>query len=316
MSTTMPKRYCKVEVKDPQGNVRTFLNQDSLGPRMDFFVIRKTQTFQNGFSTAEIKIYNLSDETFTFLKTQGLEVSLVCGTQNIRNGVIDQIFNGYVYTVLRTKESTDIITMLHCSTVDPTNAKTSLTFSKSYQSVKLKDLLKEISNDMDMELVLGGNYFSGVVITNKSFFEDCKLVLDELAQTYEFEWEIRGNKLYIFKIDENNTNTRIFEFNRSSGLLKPPVVTEKGVDIEVFLQPNINPSDRFLLNAQYATFNLGALQYQDRISSKISIGFIRTTKDNRYAGNFKTLFLVHQGSTHTDEWKTRIEGYTQGSEAA
>ena len=80
------------------------------------------------------------------------------------------------------------------------------------------------------------------------------------------------------------------------------------------MQPGINPADRFFLNAEYATFNLGALQFQDRISSKVSIGFIRNTTDNRYVGKFKTLFLVHQGSTHTDEWKTRIEGYTFPSE--
>jgi hypothetical protein len=320
MSTAMPKRYCKIEVKDPQGNVRTFLNQDSLGPRIDFFVIRKTQTFQNGFSTAEIKIYNLAargeNNSFDFLKTKGLEISMICGTQGIRNGVIDQIFNGYVYTVLRTKEGPDIITILYCSTVDPENPKTALTLSKSYKQIKLRALLKEIADDMGMELVLGGNYYNDVIITKRSYAEDCKMVLDELAQTYEFNWEIRGNKLYIFKIDDNNTNTRVFEFNRSSGLLKPPIVTEKGVDIEIFLQPNINPADRFILQSEFATFNLGALQFQDRISSKISIGFIRTINDNRYTGNFQTLFLVHQGSTHTDEWKTRIEGYLQGLEAA
>lgn len=313
MSISMPKRYCKVEVKDDQGNIRTFLNQDSLGLRMDFYVIRKIQTFQNGFSTAEIKIYNLKDETFTFLRDKGREVSLVAGTQNIKDGVVDQLFNGWVYSVLRTKEDTDIITILYCSTVDPNNPKATKTFSKSYESIKLIDLLKNIATEMDMEIVLGGNYYPGVVITKKSFFNDSKLVLDELARTYEFDWEARGGKLIINKIDDaNNTNVRIFEFSRSSGLLKPPVVTEKGVDIEVFLQPNINPSDKFFLNAQYATFNLGALEFQDRVSSKISSGFVRHAKDNRYVGRYKTLFLVHMGSTHTDEWKTRIEGNTEG----
>jgi hypothetical protein len=313
MSITMPKRYVKIEVTDEDGTVKTFLNQNSVGPRVDFYVIRKTQTFGNGFSTAEIKIYNLKDETFKFLRNKGKEISLKCGHENVNGATINQVFNGFVYSVLRNKVGPDIITILYCSTVHPNNPKFKLLFSRTYARIPLTDLLKSLANDMGVTLALNCN-FSGVNIVNRSYCKEAKLVLDELATTYEFIWEVRGNNLYINKIDDvNNNNVKIFEFSHASGLLKPPVVTEKGVDIYVFLQPNINPMDKFFLNAEFATFNLGALQFQDRISSKINVGTIRVSEDgNRYVGRYTVLFLVDEGSTHTETWQTRIEGIAEG----
>ena len=64
----MPKRYCKVEILDTTGNSIVFENKNSIGARIEFSVVNKTQTFQHGFNTAQIRIYNLKDETFEFLR--------------------------------------------------------------------------------------------------------------------------------------------------------------------------------------------------------------------------------------------------------
>jgi hypothetical protein len=308
--SSIPKRYCKVEVRDAQNNIKTFLNQNSIGARIDFDVTRKTQTFENGFSIAEIKLFNLSDDTFKFLRDSGREISLTAGHQNVQNAVIGQLFDGFIYSVMRTKVDTDVITILYCSTLDPKNSRLNLVFSKSYQNISLVSLIQNMATEMGLTLAMDTGDFTGITITNKSFFKDCKLVLDHLARLYAFTWEIRGTKLVILKIGSDKV--RLFEFSRASGLLRPPVVTEKGVDIEIFLEPNINPSDKFLLNAQYASFNLGALEFQDRLSSKINIGTIRVTKDSRYVGKYTTLFLVHNGSTHTNQWSTKIDGWMDG----
>jgi len=308
-----PLRYCQVVVKDNQGTTKGFLSESSVGPRIDFNVVRKTQTFAGGFSTAQIKIYNISDKTFAFLKKKGNEISLIAGNQNIEKASIGQLFNGYVYSTVRDKQGPDVVTIMYCSTVDPINSRTHLTFSKSYQSITLINLLKALASEMSMTITIDASDFKGITIGPKSFFNDGNAVLDEIARSYNFMWEVRGTEIVINKIGSNKV--RVFEFSHASGLRKPPIITEKGVDIEVPLTPNINPGDKFILNAEFATYNLGALEFQDRITDKVALGTIKVLDDGRYVGNYWTLFLVHDGSTHTNQWATRIEGWVQSGTA-
>jgi hypothetical protein len=308
-SKMLPRRYCLVEIADAQGNFLNFENKNSVGPRIDFDVTRKTQSFHNGFSTAEIKLYNLNFKSFKFLRDQGRQITVTAGHEHTLEDNKGKIFEGYVYSVKRTKIDTDIIVILYCSTLDPGNQKLRKVNSYSFQEIKLKALIDKIATSAGLSASMSEPSQFNAVIINRAYQCTGLELLNELAAEYRFTFEIIKNTLKILKIGSTSVNS--FEFNRSKGLLKPPVITEKGVDIEVFLTPNIGPQDIFNLKAEFANFNLGALEFQDRLASKLNIGFVKEIQDTDYTlyyGKYHVLFLVHTGSTHTNTWQTRIEG--------
>lgn len=321
-SSTTPLRYVECVIQDPTGDSYSFINDKSLGLRIDFSVVSKAQAFKGGFNTAQIRIYNLSDSIFKFIKPADLNQStrfirLVAGNRNIKysnqaiiddtevtvvqDGITGTLFEGYIYSAIRSKEGTDIVTILYCSTNDGT--KTNF-FNIAYKKVSLNQILKDIATKL--ELTLDADNFA-VDFVDYSFSNNAFAVLDELACNYNLLWSVFGTKLIVRDI---NTKGNIFEFDKSSGLLKPPIYTEKGVDLEVMLNPLIRPNDTFILNSDFGTFNLGALEFSDRTSDKTQGGFLREGAALNYYGEYECLFLTHNGSTHTNIWNTRIEGMT------
>jgi hypothetical protein len=314
----MPKRYCKVEVKDATGASTVFENKNSIGARIEFSVVNKTQTFQHGFNTAQIRIYNLTNERFDYLRQSGKEVSLTVGTDNLNDNPNFEnpftnrgiIFNGYIYNVARTKEDTDIVTILYCSSMNNTSANLNLVLSQTFENITLNKLLDTIATDTG--LAITRDNFTGVSIASRSYFNEYKIVLNQLALKYGFTWSLNNKTLIVRK--RGSTDVQVFEFSADSGLLKPPILTEKGVDIEVFLQPNIKPQDQFQLNSKFGSFKLGALEFQERITAPTSIAYLRTQVNGRYTGTYTALFITHDGSTHTNQWVTRIEGWFNPNE--
>jgi hypothetical protein len=307
-------RYVKTTVVSKNNEVQIILNDNSKGARIDFDITRKTPTFQNGFSTAEIKIYNLSFKNFVFLRDKGKSIQLEAGHRNTTDKNNGVCFLGFIYSVMRTKIDTNIVTILYCSTLDIKNTEIRKPLKDySLKQIDLYSLLLKISSDIGLTLITNCSNFKNVILTDVSFKDNALVTLEYLAQKYEFIYDINGKTLLVSLIEE--TKTKVFEINRATGLLKPPIITEKGVDLEVFLMPQIQPQDLFNLSTQYASFNLGALEFQDRPSSKINIGNIRSTDltdTNIYVGQFRVLFLNHTGSTHTNQWSTRIEGCIKG----
>jgi hypothetical protein len=98
-----------------------------------------------------------------------------------------------------------------------------------------------------------------------------------------------------------------FSFTPESGLLKPPMKTEAGADIEVFLEPYINPSDYYTINAKFLDYNISALEFRQALKDR-RFDNIRVPNKDRYVGKYRVLNLIHEGSTHTNTWYTRIVG--------
>ena len=101
-----------------------------------------------------------------------------------------------------------------------------------------------------------------------------------------------------------------FVYNPSSGLLRTPTFTEKGCDLKVQLEPSIQPENRFELEARFANFNLGAMEFVERVRGRVILGGLtRNVYTGRYHGTYSVMQLVHEGSTHDNVWQTSIEGW-------
>lgn len=305
-SATLLKRVVIVNIADKNGkNTKNFTNRNSIGARIDFTVVKYPQSGGNGLNIANISIYNITDDTFKFLSEQGQEISLEAGWESN----YATIFNGSIMSVIRTREGTDIITRIYANENGMTD-RVNRVLNKSYNTISLNDFLDSLSS---YGFAVNRPNFTEV-IQNRTFSGSLSDILRNLAARYNFVYEVKGNILVISKNDD--PNRIVFEFSPQSGMIKPPVITEKGADLEIFLQPNINPNDRFKLNSKFATFNIGAMEFVERVRE----GFINTTgvkfvsgvNATRYEGKYKVIQLQHEGSTHSNTWFTRLDGIRTG----
>lgn len=302
-------RHCKVEVQNGTvinnkvkfGNViTTFENKNSVGTRIDFTIDRLPNCLGGGMSTAQIKLYNLKDDTFDYLASNGYKVFLSAGYGDM----INPIFIGNILTVLRKKIMTDVVTTLYCNTNFSNNNVDSL-ISEPITSMSLNTLLKKIASKQGIKSSIDD--FKGVNVVNTTFENYSTTdILNFLAIKYKFNWWLDNDILKIKRIPQN---TAAHIFTPESGLLKPPMKTELGVDIEVFLQPFISPSDLFELSSKFADYNLAGMEFVERVRGG-NFDKKRVPKADRFSGKYSILTLTHEGSTHTNSWYTRIVGQT------
>ena len=310
-----PKRVCIVTVDDGKGHTIEYGYRNSIGPRIIFNVVRLPSGQQNGANTAQIRLYNISDSSFTFLSTctktaktgKGpVNVSLVAG----REEDYGSIFNGTLHSLARNKEGPDTITTLYCSTT--AGNVMSKTVAKSYVSIPLNSFLNTMAKDFG--ITISHPDFGGVTIVNRTFFGKMEDVLTTLGIKYNFTFDIlNATTIRVQKMDKKNKV--VYEFNPSSGLLKPPIVTEKGVDIECLLRPSLNPGDVFILNARFANFNLGSMEWTDRatgdqVKTYIPQNFVQSGPDLRFVGTYQILQMTIDGDTHGNTWKDILESET------
>jgi hypothetical protein len=290
-----PNRYIKVQVLDDSNREVVFENTNSLGARIDFMVERLPTSHSGGMNIAQVQIYNLKDETFDFIASSGYVVNITVGYRDQNN----LVFNGRVLSAFRRKEMADVITSLYCSTTFENDKDI---VNMSIETMKLEDLLKKIAKDQKLDIQTDS--FTHV-IKDRSIFGSPVDVLNNLALRYNFTWWLDNGTLII---KENRLETPRFFFSPESSLLKPPIRTEAGVDIEIYLNPFINPSDVFELSSKFADYRLAGLEFVERVRGGGFTGR-RVPKSDRYIGKYRVLTLTHEGSTHTNAWYTKIVGH-------
>lgn len=303
----MKTRFAFIRIKDAKGNFTDFRNSNSIGARIEFSIIQNPCIGGGGLSTAQISIFNLNDDTFKYIAQQGKSISLTVGY----NDSYAEIFNGSILTVIRAKEGTDIITKIYGNEngID-TSTLNILWKPEAFNSISLDGLLNKLATDTGFTIIKPN--LNNILITNKTFYGTVQEILNQLAFKYQLSYSVHGSVITIYKVDDGNRPT--FTFTPESGLLKLPIITEKGVDIEVFLEPKIRPDNLFILNSKFATFNLGAMEFVERVRDSYintqANQFVRGVNKDFYEGKYRALMLQHEGSTHTNTWYTRIDGIT------
>jgi len=287
---------CTVFELDNKNNIissKEFSNINSKGYRIDFAVTKYPGGVLN---KTQIRIFNLTDATSKIIN-KGNQVILEAG-YGLKNNII---FKGRLFSISREKFGADIITTLYCSQQGTWSNKTILdTISRKPLGTYLDDLANSVDLDISRPLF-------NESISKKSFMGDYGSVLDKLGNSFGFEWHIDDETL-IIKRNDQRSDIR-FVFNPSSGLLKSPIVTENGINLKIFLEPFIKPYDEFELDSRFATFNLGSLEFTERIRGKeISQAYIRNPDPSRFSGNFIASNVIHEGSTHNNEWSTTLTG--------
>lgn len=286
-----------LEILDVNGKSITVSNYLSKGLKVEFNVRRYPTNTGAGFNTAQIKVYNLSEDTFNFIADTASKCLLRCGYNEYAN----TIFVGNITSVTRTKNYTDVITDIYCVTNYSDNAPDSIV-NEAFINISLNDLLVSIAKQM--KLTASIEKLSDKLF-NYTILDEPKKALQRLSLKFNFDWKIDNDTLVVTKKD--NTKPK-FKFTPDSGLLKPPVRTDAGVNIEIFLNPDIAPSDIFELSSKFASYNLAGIEFVERVRGG---GFSdkREVNSKNYIGSYKVLELIHEGNTHDNTWFTKIIGH-------
>lgn len=291
--TIIPKNATSIE----REKIAVFEYKNSKGYRIDFNIVKFASDTLN---TASIQIYNLAEDTARFIN-EGQEVILEVGYSG---KIVSVVYKGAINSITREKNNSDIITNLMCATIG--RWRDSIV-SKVVKKQKLGDFIDGLAIEIGLKV---NRPVMNQIITGNSFFGSFRDILNILGNRYNFSWSDEDGEVKIKYNTESSTDNIKFKFTPASGLLRVPTFTEKGVDIMVMLDPTIKPNDRFELDARFSKFNLGALEFVQRVrGTQISNAYSVNVDPLRFRGRYTIMQCVYEGSTHDNVWQTTIEGF-------
>lgn len=280
------------------------IDQEVLGVymRQDFSVSLFPNVAGGGLGTAEISLYNLSDDTSREIEARGISVMLEAGWE----GKTGELFSGKISSVTRTKResgSTDVITTLYCK-VGLDILQKEMFQGNFNELTDIISVLGQIAVSAGLSLQ-ADSQIQGAV-EGVTYDGDIVTILAKLSTQFNFNFYFTQKYLVVKAILPFNQVKIVQEYSPTNGLLDIPVITEKGVDLKVFLDPQIRSGDGFRLTSKFANFNIGALSYVNRVRGQFLNTFSAPLNNNRYQGVYQALSISHEGSSHENTWETNI----------
>ena len=275
--------------------------------RQDFNIKSSVNIGTGGLHTAEIKLFNLNDATARELESEGTLVKLEAGYEG-KTGIL---FEGRISSVTRTKPAVieaDIVTTLFC--VSGLSQLKQESFSDAIVREDLKVFLNRLANKIGLTAIIDEDVIGTIV--KRTFDASANYILSELGAEFSFNYYWNETTLYIKKIKKEIEIVKTYK--PTDGILDIPTITERGVDLKVLLDPNIRNGDGFELSSQFANFDLGGLNFIERVRGFSVNTFTRQLNNGRYSGVYQALEIEHTGSSHENTWETLIKSIGVRSE--
>lgn len=222
--------------------------------RVEFDLTKNLESTPN---SGTLKIYNLSDSTRSLLEGKNTKVNIQVGYEE----TLETVFIGDVTKASHERQNVDIITTVDLA--DGDNAYRNSSFVKGYpKGTKLKNVIDELSKELKVttgtiqdvpeETFNFGLSLSGLI----------KDHLNKLCRPRKLEWSIQNQTLNIIGEDKTLKNVNIL-LSPDSGLVGFPAKTDKGVQFESLLQPQLNPGSKVTLESRVVsgTFKLRKVQH-------------------------------------------------------
>ncbi|RDB37400.1 MAG: hypothetical protein DCC88_00295 [Spirobacillus cienkowskii] len=237
------------------------------------FEIQKTNEtkVQN---TAKVQIYNVSDNSFNFIKKENMAISIFVGWGESAEHLI---FYGKITRVSKEKKDTDWI--LKIESGDSSEAYNSTKLNKSYpENTQHTHIFNDAKNELLKDKVIKGvkglfnsdNLFSNGYAANGNAAN----VIDNILTTNNYEWQINNG---ILEVQKKGESKQTIKLSSRSGLIGSPEVTGSGIKVNCLLQPEITPLKKI---------------YVESINIK---------------GVFNVIKVTHSGDTHEGKWQTTFE---------
>ena len=248
------------------------------GLRMQFKVLRHLKGEPN---TAELKIWNLSQDTRSKMQVKGIPVLIEAGYEES----ISQVFLGNMRTPTHVRDVTDLVTTMQAGDGETATRASRINHSFA-KGVSVGDVLKVIAEKLSVNVEdavkkLKNGQIRGVLTEFVNGFAASGSAWNELERLLSstgLEASIQDGELQVLEKGQPNQAKAVL-LRTDSGLIGSPEIGEKGlVKAKSLLQPGIYPGRKV------------------EITSKFVDGFFRCDS------------VMHSGDTWGQEWYSEIEG--------
>lgn len=257
-------------------------------------VFRVERMIGDQLAKMTVDIYNiLADENDSIVPDT--PIKLEAGYEEVKG----TIFAGVVTNINTFKQQSDVITRLYCSDSKIAQVMPMVNFSFT-SSISLTDLISDIAFQADVDIAVL-NHKANNVNKRTVISDTFGNVMDYLASSYNFRWNIFNGSLYVHDRDSANTANVAFVINAFTGLLETPVLTGLGVNVKMLMEPSLKSSDRFIVESKGIELTQGGLEFNEKLTEGLGVQQVQS--------------LVHTGDTHGDMWYTEIIGERVGQQS-
>lgn len=254
----------------------------------------------DALSFADIRLYNTNKGSAV---AQRSSIVLRAGYTDNE----DAVFTGYVTNVLREREpgSAEIITRLICRSGQPAADRSSAQLSFGI-GTRVEEVIRALARAWPLPIDIDNAQFadarplsSGLIVDG-----DIPSALTDLAYAYKFEWMQDRGRIIVTKPNMSRSTTAV-QVDQFSGMIGIPEVSRGpdglGVFVAVQLNPALRINGKINVESEFATFNTGNL-FISEMSGDASAN-----------GEYNVFAMKHSGDSHTDLWRTEIDGLRAGT---
>lgn len=264
------------------------------------FLVDQTPNAERSY--AEITLYGLNRESRKALQEPYMRTILKAGYGDSPG----EIFRGEVENVEIGREGPNVYAKLFCQSA--AGIWRGVDVDKTFgDNTPAKDIIRHVAQSFGRPVEFIGDFdVLPRALKGATPDGDARNVMRSLARTYNFSWMVEGDKLVIIKDEvEERPDAEVFRYKPTNGLVGTPQMTEKGVDIDVLLNPRIRPRDVYTVESETAELTFSGIYYQPRQFPK-TIGESRNT----------VLRLQHEGDFYNGDWLTKLTGRIPGGISA
>jgi hypothetical protein len=233
-----------------------------------------------------IELYNLNDKTQSFIKDLDVEVSLLVGYGN----KLSLVFKGNITKVEITRKNNDMVTKLYLG--NQVDLITQAYFSKTYQGlIPIKTILTDAVATFKMPYI-NFDLIPDVNLINFTWDGRTKDLFDFILKPLKLQWYNDKGIINITLLGKPNEDTT-FLITPDNGLIDYPVKTDKGVNINVLFNAQINSSSLIELKLDANTTTL---------DGRRTNLFVQELN-----GKYKVMNVVYKGSSYDGDMLTSLE---------
>lgn len=262
---------------------------------------RTTQNDLNTPNHANIRVFNLSDDTARRVQKEYTDVTLQAGYET---GAFGIIFKGTIKQVRRGRiNATD--TYLDILAADGDLAFTQGILNKTLAAgATAKDQMSVIAGGMKLPEGYVPDLPTGALSRGKVLFGMARDEATVVADTANADWSIQNGKLQV--VDRKGyVPGEAVKITSSTGMVGLPEQTEEGIHVTCLLNPKIKIGSLVWLdNKSIQEFFLGGkLLYPDTGRLEDIPGFRPRISDD---GFYRVYVCEHEGDTRDNPWYSKL----------
>lgn len=197
------------------------------------FEIEKTESVAS--NKADVRLFNLSQETRNFLGEADMMLNLYAGYGNS----VSMIFSGDISKVISSRSGADIITSVSVADGMAVLSKSRVNFTLSKNS-STHDAIDQCIKSLGV-----GKGFISLPPEKKyprgySFAGSSTFLLENILKPEGYKFSIQNNKIQITKSFAGKGNERVIKLGPGH-LLTTPALDKKQITVATFLQPGFSP---------------------------------------------------------------------------